>query len=159
MSSSLQTLTEIGAGQIGHLDLGEFVTADEEVPVGEVLRRMRHCGGVTALLMREGRLAGIFTERDMLLKVLSDAGAGERPIRELMTSDPVTASPQQDIRGALRVMRNGGFRDLPVLDENGRVLGNLTQAAVVRFLAGNLPQEVLNLPPRPDQAPPKPEGA
>jgi CBS domain-containing protein len=159
LSSSMRTLTEIGAGQIGYLDLSEFVTADEEVPVAEVLRRMRHCGGVTALLMREGRLSGIFTERDMLTKVLADPEAGERPVRELMTANPVTALPQQDIRGALRVMRKGGFRDLPVVDENGRLLGNLTQGAVVRYLAGNLPQEVLNLPPVPDQAMPTPEGA
>jgi CBS domain-containing protein len=155
----MRTLTEIGAGQIGHLDLGGFVTADEEVSVAEVLRRMRHCGGVTALLMRDRRLAGIFTERDMLAKVLGDPSAGDRPVRELMTPNPVTAPPEQDIRRALRVMREGRFRDLPVVDAEGKLLGNLTQVSVVRFLAGNLPQEVLNLPPDPDQTPPKAEGA
>ena len=155
----MRTLTEIGSGQIGRLDLGEFVTADEVAPVAEVLRRMRHCGGVTALVMREGRLSGIFTERDMLIKVLGDPTADQRPVRELMTSNPVTALPEQSVHTALRVMRRGGFRDLPVVDENGRLLGNLTQGAVVRFLAGSLPQEVLNLPPRPDQAPATPEGA
>jgi CBS domain-containing protein len=54
---------------VGHLDLTEYVTAAEDAPVREVMGQMRRQNRTTALVLRDGGLTGIFTERDVLHKV------------------------------------------------------------------------------------------
>jgi CBS domain-containing protein len=150
---------EIRRRKVGHLELGDYVSAEEGTPVREVLSRMRLCNVSTALLTSSGRLSGIFTERDVLRKVLTRPEVWDTPVSELMTPNPVTVHPDDDVLRALRVMREGHFRDLPVAREDGRVLGNLTDNAIVRCLADHLQVEVLNLPPDPNQVAKAPEGA
>lgn len=155
----MASLTEIGATPIGRLDLGRFVTAGENALVDEVVERMRACLGVPALIVRDGRLVGIFTRRDVTRKVLGEPLAASRPVSELMTRDPTVAPPELDVRSALRLMRDGSFRDLPVVAADGELLGNLTDVSVCEYIAGSLAVEVLNLPPRPGVAPASAEGA
>ncbi len=80
-----------------------------------------HIGAL--LVMDEGRLAGIFTERDALNRVLAEGReADSTPLSEVMTRDPVTLSPQTAATQALRLMGEVGFRHLPVV-ENDKVYG------------------------------------
>jgi CBS domain-containing protein len=151
--------SEVRNGHIGHLDLEAYVKADESTSVREVVRLMRRLDRTTTLVTRDDRLAGIFTERDVLRKVVTRPETWDRPVRELMTPDPVVAHPDATILGALRLMNEGHFRDLPVVNERGKILGNLTDNAIVRYLADHLPAEVLNLPPDPNQVPKTVEGA
>ena len=71
----------------------------------------------------DGRLAGIFTGRDAVCRVLA---AGKDPVTTLlgdvMTPDPATMSPEQTALDALRLMWDGGFRHLPLV-KAGRVVG------------------------------------
>jgi CBS domain-containing protein len=150
---------EIRNCRVGHLELGEYVSADQRMSIREVLWRMRQCNTSTALVIRDDRLVGIFTERDVLHKVLTSPEVWARPVGELMTPDPVTIAPDADVLTALRLMREGHFRDVPVVETDGRVLGNLTDNAIARCLADHLQAEVLNLPPNPDQVVRTVEGA
>ncbi len=80
-----------------------------------------HIGAL--LVMDEGRLAGIFTERDALNRVLAEGrDPDSTPLSEVMTRDPVTLSPQTAATQALRLMGEVGFRHLPVV-ENDEVYG------------------------------------
>ncbi|MGF1609677.1 MAG: cyclic nucleotide-binding/CBS domain-containing protein [Kiloniellales bacterium] len=70
------------------------------------------------------RLVGIFTERDALNRVIATEREPEHTtLAEVMTPDPVTVSPQATAIEALRLMRDGGYRHLPVAEpeESGRV--------------------------------------
>ena len=69
-------------------------------------------------------LAGIFTERDCVLKVVSTycEGTSERAVSEFMTPTPVTVEPDAPLAYALNLMTHGGFRHLPVMSQ-GVVLG------------------------------------
>lgn len=144
---------------VGQLDLTSFTIADEETPVSEVFRRMRACDTSTTLVTRGERLCGIFTERDVLQRALTRPERWALPIREVMTPDPVAVTTDVSVLTALRLMNEGHFRDLPVIDGRGRVVGNLTDNAVVRHLGDHLQAEVLNLPPDPNQVAATPEGA
>ena len=150
---------EIKTGTVGILDLRGCVLVEVDTRVRDVLREMRTHDHSTALITREGRLAGIFTERDVLKKVVFQPETLDLPVRELMTPDPVVVRPQDTILTALRMMNEGRFRDLPVVDCTGRILGNLTDNAIVRQLGDRLQAEVLNLPPDPNQVPKTVEGA
>ncbi len=76
-----------------------------------------HIGAL--LVMDEGRLAGIFTERDALNRVLAEGrDPDSTPLSEVMTGDPVTLSPQAAATQALRLMGEIGFRHLPVVEDD-----------------------------------------
>jgi len=94
------------------------------------------------------RLIGIFTERDVLTRVL---GAGrvarDTLLREVMTADPETLRSDDRICFAINRMHAGGFRSLPLVDNAHRPIGIITVNDVVRWLAEIFPEAVLNLRP------------
>jgi CBS domain-containing protein len=99
------------------------VTASAEITVAAAARLMKeqHLGAI--LVIEGGRLAGIFTERDALFRVIAE---GRDPaatrVAEVMTANPRTIAPDRPFGHALHLMYEGGFRHLPVVD-NGRPLG------------------------------------
>lgn len=99
----------------------ETYRADAEQTVCEVVRAMvdRNIGAVPVL--EDGELVGIFSERDLMKRVVA---AGLDPattrVRQVMTEDPLTVSPQEDVSTCMMLMRRHGFRHIPLCD--GRVL-------------------------------------
>ena len=96
----------------------------------------------------DGRLIGIFTERDVLTRV---AGAGRDPERtrlsEVMTREPEALSPRDRICFAVNRMNNAGYRTVPLVDDDGIPIGVVTVNDVVKWLAAIFPEAVLNLRP------------
>ncbi len=80
----------------------------------------RHAG--SALVVEEGRLAGIFTERDVIRALASDFDASHHTVAEWMTRNPETVGPGADVRQALDRMLAEGFRHMPVMDD-GELVG------------------------------------
>ncbi len=102
------------------------------------------------LVEREGRVVGIFTERDLMRRVVA-AGIGlDRAIEEVMTPDPETLKLDDGVAFALNRMVVGGFRNVPIVDENGALVAILSQREVVDYIVSLLPSHVINLPPLPD---------
>lgn len=93
-------------------------------PVIEACRRMTdQRAGSVAVVDDDGRLAGIFTGRDAVGRVLAcGRDATTTRLAEVMTRDPRTLSPEQTALDALRLMWDGGFRHLPMV-KNGKVVG------------------------------------
>jgi CBS domain-containing protein len=145
--------------QVRNLDLSSYVAAEATTPVRDVVDAMARAGQSAALITREGSLAGIFTKRDVLRKAVAAPEALERPVSELMTPNPVKVRPETTVVQALRLMNTRHLRDVPVVTEEGAVIGHLTDYSLVRHVAEHLPAEVLNLPPDPNQVPKAPEGA
>ncbi len=69
-----------------------------------------------ALVLDGGRLAGIFTERDILRALGSDFDAAGHQVSDRMTREPVTASPDADAADVLATMLERGFRHVPIVD-------------------------------------------
>ena len=92
----------------------------------EAASLMSECRIGAVAVVEEGRLEGIFTERDALCRVMA-AGhdPAKTPLSDVMTADPETAIPQMGAVAALLRMRDGGFRHLPVV-EDGQVKGILS---------------------------------
>jgi len=77
---------------------------------------MRDWGVGAVLITHNGRLTGIFTERDMINRVVAcDRDPKTTPLAEVMTRNPSTISPKATALEALRLMEDGGFRHLPVV--------------------------------------------
>ncbi|HXM82064.1 MAG TPA: CBS domain-containing protein [Burkholderiales bacterium] len=99
------------------------ISANAETTVAAAARLMKrhHIGAL--LVIRGGRLAGIFTERDALFRVLAEGrDAAKTKLSEVMTQNPRTISPDRPFGHALHLMYEGEFRHVPVV-ENGHPLG------------------------------------
>jgi CBS domain-containing protein len=104
-------------------------------------------------------LVGIFTDRDILRRVVDAAETWNHPIEEVMTPTPLTVNSTDSADTALNLMNERHFRNVPVLDETGAVIGNLTHYAIVKYLADHFPESVYNLPPDPDRVARNRDGA
>ena len=107
-----------------------------ETPVGEVLRLMvEKRVGCAAVTDDGGRLLGIFTERDALMRLNVDAPRmSEKPVSELMTANPATLRAQDKIAFALQRMNVGGFRHIPILDDDDRLVGVISIRGILKYL-------------------------
>jgi CBS domain-containing protein len=92
------------------------------------------------------RLAGIFTERDVLFRIV-DRGRNPAtlPLADVMTVDPERVTVNQPIGAVLHMMNVGGFRHIPVVDEEDRPVFVISVKDVVQFLVDAFPREILNL--------------
>ena len=126
---------------------------------GDVLKTLQKKRVGSILLCRDGKVTGIFTERDVLNKCILENPSPDTPIRELMTSNPTTITCDKTIGDAIRIMHEGCIRNLPLVDEEGKLVGLLTVGRLIRYLASVFPSEVVNLPPKPSQITTEVEGA
>jgi CBS domain-containing protein len=106
-----------------------------------------------------GALVGVLTERDVFGKIVGGSVDLSRPVETLMTSDPHTLDLDQTILDAILLMQTGRYRNVPVVDEAGQLVGVVRQSDIIKYLAESFPEELLNLPPRPHQRMKQPEGA
>ena len=113
---SMRSLRSIVAGQAP-------ISAGRSSTVIDAARTMK-AHDVGALLVLDGtRLCGIFTERDALFRVLAVArDPHTTPVSAVMTRDPQTIHPDKPFDEALRMMHEGRFRNVPIV-EDGRPLG------------------------------------
>ncbi len=103
-----------------------LMTAHMKTTVREASRMMADAGGGVVLVLDGDRLAGIFTSRDALLRVLATGrDADSTMVSEVMTGTPVTVEPDRPFGTALKLMQQHGVRHLPVV-EGGRPVGVVT---------------------------------
>ncbi len=105
-----------------------------------------------------GRLTGVLTERDIFGRIIGGRVDLGQPVERLMTTEPRTLDLDDTIRDAIVLMQTGRYRNVPVVDANGHLVGVVRQADIIKYLAESFPEELLNLPPRPHQRMKAPEG-
>ena len=121
--------------------------ADDSVEAAWRLMRDERVGCV--LVVENGALVGIVSERDLLMR--ADEPRSARPLREVMTPEPETLSPDDPIVYALNKMSVGGFRHVPLVDAEGRPVGVVSVKDVVNYIVDFFPNDVLTVPPSPAQ--------
>ena len=111
-------------------------------------RERRGCVLVTQDGTPQTKLTGIFTERDVLLRIV-DRGRNPATLElgEVMTPDPESLPHNASIAWVLNKMAVGGFRHVPAVDEEGRPVFIVSVRDIVSFLVEFFPRDVLNLPP------------
>ena len=122
---------------IGRICLREIHLADATEPAAEAACRMRDRSvGTLIVVDRDGRPAGLVTDRDLAIRVVA-AGrdAHATTVREVMTEHPKTVDESAPIESALALMRSGGFRRLPVVDGKGALVGVVSIDDILGLLA------------------------
>jgi CBS domain-containing protein len=102
--------------------------------VYEAIEKMSDKGVGALLVMSEGQLAGIISERDYARKViLKERSSKHTLVREIMTSSVITATPGEYVEDCLRTMTENRIRHLPVVD-GGRVVGIVSIGDLVNWI-------------------------
>jgi CBS domain-containing protein len=101
------------------------------------------------LVCQNQTVLGVFTERDLLKRVVGCNKPLTTLLQDCMTPRPVTVQEREPIGVALRRMQEGGYRHLPVVDCQGQPVGVLSVKRIVRYLVEHFPQTVYNQPPDP----------
>ena len=128
-----------------------LLTVASTATAGDVLGRLNdsNSGGAALIVSPEDgkRLIGIVTERDYLYKLETLEGGLDTPVEEIMTPSPVTVASDETIDKAVRLMIDGGYRHLPIVDSSGNLAGIVSTQDLIGYLAEYFPMEILNLPP------------
>jgi CBS domain-containing protein len=151
--------TTLRESKIRHLGLSPVASVEPGTILGDVMNIMKTKRAACVLICENDRVKGIFTERDLLTKVIGASVDPGTPIDQFMTPDPRTLRLDDSVGDAISVMHEGGYRHIPLVDAQKRVTGILEVRDVIHFLAEHFPAEVLNLPPRVDQIMGAPDGA
>jgi CBS domain-containing protein len=102
---------------VSSLQAAAPLTIQPHQPVADAVALMRKHQVGCVLVCTRGQLVGIFTERDLVRRVLGAQLPLSVPVAECMTPDPVVVEPKAPIRSAVCLMQKGGYRHLPVVDE------------------------------------------
>ncbi len=112
---------------------GEVLKIDAEASVFEAVQLMVEKNVGSLLVTEGGDIAGIVTERDYLRRVTLEAHSDrETPVREIMSSPLIVASPQTTVDECMALMTDRRIRHVPVVDE-GSVVGVVSIGDVVKF--------------------------
>jgi CBS domain-containing protein len=138
------------------------VTVAPGTSLAECIRTIQQTGtGDSVFVMRsDGVLVGVLTERDIFGRLVGgDVIDLTQPVDGLMTTKPHHLHLDEPVRAAIELMQTGRYRNVPLLDDEDHLVGVVRPQDILKYLAESLPEELLNLPPRPHQRMEEPEGA
>jgi CBS domain-containing protein len=131
---------------VSDLDLSRHVVVSDTDPVSETIESMSDAGYSCALVATDGELVGIFTQRDVLMRVVGEPGAAAQPISELMTESPRSVGSRDSVAEALAIMNELYVRSVPVLDDGGAIRGNVSYYVLMKLIAELLSDHGLGTP-------------
>ncbi|HAL54908.1 MAG TPA: CBS domain-containing protein [Bacteroidetes bacterium] len=134
-----------------------MVSPDHSVAAAIELMQEKKLGCVA--VTENEKLVGIFTERDVLMKIAGKLDPATLKVRDVMTLRPEAFQPEDSIAFILNAMHVGGYRHVPVVDDQGRPLAVASIKDIVSFILDHFAEDVLNLPPEPMRKTEQREGA
>lgn len=129
--------------KVGDLALREVPVLVPTDSVAQAAAEMRKHVHGSAVVCHDGKLVGIFTERD-LLRVVERQGDFSTPVSQVMTANPQTVTADDSLYEAIRLMDTGGYRRVPVVDDSGAPAGVVDVKTAAHFLVEHFPAAVYN---------------
>jgi CBS domain-containing protein len=144
--------------KVGDLFTPHPVTVAADMPVHDVIALMQRHQIGAVLLESHGRLAGIFSERDLINRYLGLDIDPVTPVNTLVSAADVCVQPSDELGTAIELMAQHKLRHLPVCTENKQIVGILSVRNIIDCLADHYPTEVINQPPSSGPLPSAPDG-
>lgn len=132
--------------RVSVLPTSDYVAVSPHTPLSQAIEAMKKDEGGCVIISDDGRVAGIFTERDLLLKVLGHDVNMDSPISEWMQTKVETLSRDATIGDAVRLMNEKSFRNIPLV-KKGELVGSISVFDIITYLAECYPKATMNLPP------------
>lgn len=119
---------------VAALDLSRYVAVSPDTPVSATIEKMNAAARSCAFVVEDSELVGIFTQRDVVAKVVGVEGACGSPVASHMTPEPQVVAADSTVAEALARMAELWVRSLPVVQDD-RVVGNLSYYTVMKLIA------------------------
>lgn len=148
MATSL--VKNLRADSVSQLPLREVCRVEHSTSIQDAVEKMAARRTGCALVMRDGRLSGIFTERDFLSRVVARGLDVGQSVETVMTTSLKTIHQHSSVYSAIDLMEAGGYRHMPVLGDDGQPIGVLSIKDIVHYLVEYFPANIYNLPPTPE---------
>ncbi|MEM9501246.1 MAG: putative nucleotidyltransferase substrate binding domain-containing protein [Pseudomonadota bacterium] len=124
--------------QVGQLVKGKApVSCDPSTSIGDAVQLMHERDVSTLAICEEGRLGGIFSDKDLRNRVVAPQLALDRPIADVMTTSPQTLGTHSAVAEAMALMASGGFRHIPLIDVDGYLAGILSATDILSAIGNN----------------------
>lgn len=131
---------------VDHAGPVEPLCVEPRTPIHDVLLMLRERHRPSALVCRDAKLVGVFTERDAL-RVMAQGLDMRQPVEQVMTHQPVTVQAGEKVGAAVQKMATGGYRRLPIVNAAGTPVGLVHVSGIVHYLVEHFPKTIYNLPP------------
>ncbi|MGH9972055.1 MAG: CBS domain-containing protein [Pyrinomonadaceae bacterium] len=135
---------------VSMMETDDYVCLERSDPLSKAIEVMKEDEGGCAIVCENGRVVGIFTERDLLTKVIDEPVDMNAPVSNWMSPVVATLTPDATIGDAVAVMNEKSYRNVPLVKNDGLV-GSISVFDVISYLAESYPKETMNLPPNLDQ--------
>jgi CBS domain-containing protein len=139
------------ADSVSLMETDDYFCIEPSTPLFKAIQVMKQDEGGCAIVCAADRsVVGIFTERDLLTKVIGQETDLNVPVHNLMSPIVATLTPDATIGDAVTIMNDKGYRNIPLV-KDGKLVGSISVFDVIRYLAESYPKTTMNLPPNPRQ--------
>ncbi len=135
------------------------IDIDPRASVAEAISLLQDHNIGCVVVTENQRPIGIFTERDVLRRVLAKQVSPQIPVADVMTSPATVVACDATIGDVIRTFVDGGFRHIPVVDTAGILITVISVKRIVEYVVEHFPAAVFNLPPEPGRLQVNREGA
>jgi CBS domain-containing protein len=132
------------------METDDYVCVEPTTAVSQAIEVMKRDEGGCAIVCEGDRVVGIFTERDLLTKIVGQNVDLQSPVSQWMSPVVATLTPDATIGDAVAIMNEKSYRNIPIVDR-GRLVGSVSVFDVISYLAESYPKTTMNLPPNVDQ--------
>jgi len=145
-----ETSRNARADKVSLMQTDDYVCIDPITPLAAAIAAMKKDEGGCAIVCENQRVVGIFTERDLLTKIVGSDVDLQSPVSQWMSPVVSTLTRDATIGDAVAMMNEKSFRNIPLVKE-GKLVGSISVFDVISYLAESYPKETMNLPPNSDQ--------
>ena len=136
---------------VSSMETDDYVCITPATPLRNAIETMKQDeGGCAIVCADDGSVVGIFTERDLLTKIVGQDADLNEPVSNWMSPVVATLTPEATIGDAVSIMNEKGYRNIPLV-KGGKLVGSISVFDVISYLAESYPQTTMNLPPNPAQ--------
>jgi len=136
---------------VSSMETDDYVCVAPNTSLAQAIDAMKKDeGGCAIVCANDGSVVGIFTERDLLTKIIGRDVDLRSPVGDWMSPVEATLTPEATIGDAVTIMNDKGYHNVPLV-RNGKLIGSISVFDVIGYLAESYPKTTMNLPPNPDQ--------
>lgn len=149
--ASTESSRKARADSVSMMETDDYVCVEPSTPLFKAVQVMKQDEGGCAIVCAADRsVVGIFTERDLLNKIVGQAVDENAPVSNWMSPIVATLTPEATIGEAVAIMNDTGYRNIPLV-KDGKLVGSISVFDVISYLAESYPKTTMNLPPNPHQ--------
>lgn len=125
----------LAAMPVSATDLSRYIEVTADTSVADTVDAMNAAGRSAACVMADGWLVGIFTQRDVMMRIIGRSRVWDHAVSEQMTRTVRTVRTNQSVADGMAIMTDWWVRSVPVLDEDEQLVGNLSYYTLMCLIA------------------------